>query len=107
MDSMSLNTDLTSRLLGADLTKSAARQDETTPGEALNSFGDILKKSLGEVNTLQNQAAEATETYATGGPVELHQVMIAVEKAELSLELTAQIRNKMLSAYQEITRMGV
>lgn len=77
------------------------------PGETLNSFGDILKNSLNQVNQLQLEAQKAAQTYAVGGPIELHQVMIATERAELSLELTMQIRNKLLQAYQEISRMGV
>lgn len=79
----------------------------STPGEVLNTFGQILKDNLNQVNALQVNAEKITQSYAVGGPVELHQVMIASERAGLALELTMQIRNKLLQAYQEISRMGV
>jgi flagellar hook-basal body complex protein FliE len=77
------------------------------PGEVLNSFGQILKDHINDVNTLQSEASKATQTYAVGGPVELHQVMIAAEKAETALQLTMQIRNKVLAAYQEVSHMSI
>ena len=43
----------------------------------------------------------------TGKPVDLHQVMIAAEQAGLALQLTVQVRNKIIEAYQEISRMQV
>ncbi len=86
-----------------------AKADPTAhmPGEVLNAFGDVLKEHLAEVNQLQSTAHQASQTYAVGGPIELHQVMVLTEKAELALELTTQIRNKMVQAYQEISRMNV
>lgn len=80
---------------------------EQTPGKVLESFGKILQNHLKEVNKLDEVADKAIETYATGGPIELHQVMIAEERADLAMELTMQFRNKVLQAYQEISRMGM
>ena len=107
VDSLNLmNNDIALKQLSAGKV-AAPKTDEASPGEAIGAFGDILKASMQQVNKLQNDANKATETYAVGGPIELHQVMISVEKAELALEMTTQIRNKVLSAYQEISRMGV
>lgn len=68
------------------------------------SFADLLKSALAEVNKLQQEADEASLRLATG-EAELHQVMIAAEKASISLQLTLAIRNKLLDAYHEIMRM--
>lgn len=89
--------------------KGASKDDPVAkaPGEVLNSFGEILKNSLDQVNQLQMESEKATQTYAVGGPIELHQVMIAAERAQVAMELTMQIRNKLVQAYQEISRMGI
>ncbi|MCL5045697.1 MAG: flagellar hook-basal body complex protein FliE [Actinobacteria bacterium] len=71
------------------------------------SFTETLKQALGEVNRLQVEADQASMALVTGQTKDLHQVVIATEKASLALQLTLQIRNKVLEAYQEIMRMQV
>ncbi|MEW6661719.1 MAG: flagellar hook-basal body complex protein FliE [Bacillota bacterium] len=71
------------------------------------SFGDLLKQKLAEVNSLQLKADELTRQMLAGQPVDLHQVMIAAEQASLALQLTVQIRNKVIEAYQEVSRMQI
>ncbi|MBE7559980.1 flagellar hook-basal body complex protein FliE [bacterium] len=71
------------------------------------SFAEILKKSLDEVNQMQNRAGEMQVKYVTGEINNLHDVMIAVEEANLAFQATMQIRNKILEAYQELMRMQV
>lgn len=70
-------------------------------------FGDILKETLNKVNSAQIQAEKMANDFAIGNDVQLHQVIIATEKASLALQLTMQIRNKAIDAYQEIMRMQV
>lgn len=70
-------------------------------------FGDMLKKAVEEVNGLQQQSADMKTKLLTGQIDDIHQVMIAAEKADLSFQLTMQIRNKVVEAYQEIMRMQV
>ncbi|MEB3206349.1 MAG: flagellar hook-basal body complex protein FliE [Vampirovibrionales bacterium] len=77
------------------------------PGQLFESFGDTLGKAMDGVNTIQNEANQQAEAYATGQQTELHQVIMAVGKAETAMQLTVQIRNKMIDAYHEITRMQV
>ena len=77
------------------------------PGHLFESFGDTLGKAVEGVNTIHNQANHEVEAYATGQQTELHQVILAVGKAETAMQLTVQIRNKMIDAYHEITRMQV
>ena len=73
-----------------------------TPG-----FTDSLKESIEKVNELQTKAHQAMENLAAGRSQNIHETMIAIEQAEISFKLMAQVRNKILSAYQEIMRMSV
>lgn len=70
-------------------------------------FSDILGQAVNQVNQLQIQANRAAEGLAAGQVEDLAGVMITTEKAKLAMELTLQIRNKLLEAYQEIMRMQV
>jgi flagellar hook-basal body complex protein FliE len=90
-----------------DAVKKAADSSSDSVGNVLGSFGDLLKKQMEQVNNLQAEADEAKQTYALGGEIELHNVILAAEKADLALQLTMQIRNKVIGAYQEITRMNI
>ena len=78
-----------------------------TVGNIMESFGGMLKEQMNNINNLQNDANVAKETYAVGGDIPLHTVMIAAEKADLSLQLAMQVRNKLVAAYQEISHMTV
>ncbi|MDD2400836.1 MAG: flagellar hook-basal body complex protein FliE [Clostridia bacterium] len=75
--------------------------------ESVSTFSGILKDALNEVNASQTQAEQLISDFAIGNDVELHQVVIATEKASLALELTMSIKNKVVEAYQEIMRMQV
>lgn len=70
-------------------------------------FGEVLKQAIGEVNGLDQQSAEMKTKLLTGQVDDIHQVMIAAEKADLAFQLTVQIRNKVIEAYQEIMRMQI
>jgi len=71
------------------------------------SFQDTLSHFLGEVNGLVQDANATVEGMASGEVTNLHQVMIAVEKASVGLEFVVEIRNKLLEAYREFMRMQV
>ncbi|MDF2673258.1 MAG: fliE [Clostridiales bacterium] len=70
-------------------------------------FNEILKNELDKVNDNQINAEQATQDLLTGKATDIHQVLIATEEARLSLELAVQIRNKLVDAYQEISRMQI
>jgi len=70
-------------------------------------FSQLLKTAIHEVNALEQQSSEMKTKLITGDIEDLHQVMIASEKASLAFQLTLQIRNKVVEAYQEIMRMQV
>lgn len=73
----------------------------------VKTFSNVLGNYMGDVNSLQKQSEKAVEVFSSGGNIDLHSVMIASEKAGLAMQLTMQMRNKVLQAYQEISRMPV
>jgi flagellar hook-basal body complex protein FliE len=83
------------------------KKDISKEENPLKSFSNLLEEAISEVNTLQNRADQMMEKLATGEVKDLHQVMIALEEANLALQLTLQIRNKVIEAYQEIMRMQI
>jgi flagellar hook-basal body complex protein FliE len=78
-----------------------------TPYEAQQSFGSFLKDAIQEVNNKQQESDVMTEKLVRGGDIELHDVMIASQKASIALNATMEVRNKVIEAYQEIIRMPV
>jgi len=71
------------------------------------SFSQILKDALESVNTYQKDYESVLTRQLFSEDIDLHDVVIAGEKARLSLELALQIRNKAIEAYQEIMRMQI
>ena len=70
-------------------------------------FIDSLKELMSDVNSIQRDSADLTDKFIKGEPVDLHDVMIASEKAKTSFELLMQLRNKFTDMYQEINRMQI
>jgi len=70
-------------------------------------FGDILKSTVEQVNASQITGDRAIEKLQSGEAKHLHEVMIAVEEADVSLRMLVQMRNKALTAYEEIMRMQI
>ena len=68
-------------------------------------FSDLLTDAIGDVNTLQDQAAEAVRGLMTGTGVDVHQATIATEKASMAFELALAVRNKAVQAYQQVMGM--
>ncbi|NMA64938.1 MAG: flagellar hook-basal body complex protein FliE [Clostridiaceae bacterium] len=71
------------------------------------SFKDIIVDALKNVNTLEQESIKMTEDFIAGKTDNIHSVMIASEKAAISLQFVMEVRNKVLEAYQEIMRMQV
>ena len=70
-------------------------------------FFSYLQEALQEVDTLQKQASASTDRLILGDQDNLHNTIIAYEKANLALQLTIEVRNRIIEAYQEIMRMQV
>jgi flagellar hook-basal body complex protein FliE len=68
------------------------------------SFESVLSKALEPVNNLQLQSAELDGQLAQGKLEYVHQAMVMAQKASLALDMTMQLRNKVVEAYQEIMR---
>jgi flagellar hook-basal body complex protein FliE len=73
--------------------------------EVTKSFQETLDGFINDVNNLQNSADKAIDKMASGEAADVHEVMIAVEKAKVSFDLLLQVRNKMLDAYKQIMQM--
>jgi flagellar hook-basal body complex protein FliE len=68
-------------------------------------FHDLLSSSIAAVNQQQNDAQTAVNQFLNGDSIELHSVALAGQRADLSMDLFLQVRNKVLSAYQEIMKL--
>jgi flagellar hook-basal body complex protein FliE len=71
------------------------------------SFAETLKHALSETNAALKQGDAAATLMATGEASNLHEVVLATERANLALQFTMAIRNKLLDAYNELMRMPV
>ena len=70
-------------------------------------FRQLLSDSLAKVNGLEAEADQAIRNLAAGKTSNIHETLITMQKAELSMRLAIEIRNKLMSALQEIMRMQV
>ncbi len=68
-------------------------------------FGDVLKTAVNQVSGLENSAEAQVNTLLQGGNADMSKVMISVEKADVAFQLMMQVRNKIVSAYQDIEKM--
>jgi flagellar hook-basal body complex protein FliE len=71
-------------------------------------FAAVLRNSIEQVNQTQQAAAKLSENFAAGDPnANLHDVMIALQKANVSFQEMVQVRNKLVSAYQDVMNIQV
>lgn len=70
-------------------------------------FGKVLKSAIEKVNEAQNESDLKTEAFASGKIENLHDVMIASQKASVMMETAVQMQKKAIDAYNEIMRMQV
>jgi flagellar hook-basal body complex protein FliE len=85
-------------------------QTTPTPKNATpqGDFGGMLMDALKEVNASQQNSRAMQNAFMAGQPgVEVHDLMIAMERSSTAMQLTLQVRNKMLEAYQEMVRMQI
>jgi len=98
-----------SGVAGTDLTAGAsALAGNLSPageGGAAAPFSDLLTDAVGQVNQLESEARAAVTGLMTGNGVDVHQAMIATQKADMAFELTLAVRNKAVQAYQQVLSM--
>ncbi len=86
------------------LGRPAPLREERSEGQ---SFGELLVKKIEQLEELQQRADTLTRAYAAGEPVELEEVVMAITRAELALNLAVEVRNRVVEAYQELARMPI
>jgi len=74
------------------------------PKSSSEQFAQTLKSAMEDVNSMQVKSEDALNDLATGQVKDLHQAALAIGKAETSMKLMLEVRNKALNAYKEITR---
>jgi flagellar hook-basal body complex protein FliE len=92
-----------------DIGSAAEPETQAIPGGAVDgaSFKDTVKSFLGDVNDKVTQSDELSRDLATGRTNDVSKVVSSVEEANLAMQFTLAIRNKLLDAYTEISRMQV
>jgi len=75
------------------------------PSLSTTPFGSLLTDAVGQVNALESQARSAVEGLMTGSGIDVHQAMIATQKADMAFELALSVRNKAVQAYQSVMGM--
>lgn len=70
-----------------------------------NDFSSILKSAIQRVESTGNNAAAAVDQFLSGEGGELHETVLATQRAALEFDMFMQVRNKVVSAYQEVMRM--
>lgn len=83
------------------------KNDPTGLGSFAESMGNAFSSSLNAVNDAKIMANKMQEDIAMGGSTSIHDAMIAAEKASLSMQMAIQVRNRIVSAYTEMTQMAI
>ncbi len=87
------------------LTNGKAKLVANQPKDGKLDFKDQLNKAIRSVEKLQEDADKLSMEMVTGKDAPLHETMIALEKADISLRLLIQVRNKLIEAYKEVMHM--
>jgi len=66
-----------------------------------------FSNSLNNLNAISKEAERAVETFASGGDISIHDVMIASQKSSLAMQMAVQLRSQLLNAYNEFKNMGI
>jgi len=88
------------RILPAEVDSAALSPARSEPG-----FREVLHSAIDDIQQLEGQAQAKVAGVLSGDGSDVHSALIAVEKADLSFQLMMQVRNKIVSAYEEISRM--
>ena len=101
MNDLMINAAERARLNATPLTERPREQQDGSV------FSEILGNAIEQVNSLQAQAGEEVQKVMAGDATDIHTAMIAVQKADVSFQMMMQVRNKLVSAYQEIMKLQV
>jgi len=101
---MAINVNNIGNISTQDLLKSDKKVSQNESG--LN-FGDMLKKEIDSTNQTMQNAQKAETDIATGSVKDLAKANIAIEKADLQMQMMLEVRNKAISAYKELSKIQV
>jgi len=107
MDIKSISAEVPNRVVQVDRFDSPQSTGLTSAGKDAQSFGQLLERMVDQTNQAQVQSDEAVKELVAGRSKNIHETMLTIEKADTSLKLMMQVRNKVLDAYREIMRMQV
>lgn len=85
---------------------SPLRRQQEAP-EAENSFSDLLTKAIQDVDSSMKESEQAVQSFVAGETENVHDVMISMQRAQVSFQMLTEIRNKAVEAYKEISRMQI
>ena len=101
---MSLNISGLPPISPIDLASLAPAADKISSGQT-GSFKDVLSGAIGQVESSRSDAAKSVEQFLSGEGEDLHSTVLASQRADLEFQMFMQVRNKVVSAYQEIMKM--
>ena len=96
---------MTNPIANFPISSVTSTQSSSPSGTREWGFVETLRGAMDQVNGLQNAADAKSGALLEGNGMDVHSAMIAVEQADLSFQLMMQVRNKIVAAYQEISRM--
>ena len=94
-------------LFPVSIVSSGKIKEKKSSNDLYDDFSKILKDAISNLNNIQKNADEKMIDFAKGDIENIHDVTIAVSKADISLSLAIEVRNRLLEAYREITRMQI
>lgn len=97
---------ITAKVITGVATSTASATAPVAGGESAGGFGASLARLVGTMEDSHNSANSAVNGMLTG-QLDVHDAMIALQRADLTLQFGVQVRNKLMNAYQEIMRMPV
>lgn len=103
-----INADTLLTQMRAMAAQAQGKSTETGSAAGQSDFSEILKQSVNKVNESQMDAKKLADAFQAGDPgVQVSEVMVALQKSNVSFQAMLQVRNKLVSAYQEIMNMQV
>ncbi|PKO89311.1 MAG: flagellar hook-basal body complex protein FliE [Betaproteobacteria bacterium HGW-Betaproteobacteria-12] len=95
-------------VLRSTAAQASGKVPQTTAVAGGTDFAEVLKNSIDKVNATQSQSTQMAEKFAAGDTSQnLHEVMIALQTASVSFQEMVQVRNKLVTAYQDMMNMQV
>ena len=94
------------QLMTSQIQSQQTMSKQVTQNNNIN-FGDLFTQQINETNQLQHNADMELQSFMMGESENIHDVMIAMEEATIALELTTQVRNKLVDSYQELKNMQI